>query len=68
MHINEEFPDCPHTSFLTDSSFPDIFWFDEPKMSKEWDLPRGKLAHCLDLKVQRVFMTKILSELFILIL
>lgn len=53
-------------SFLTDSSFPDRF--NETKMGKEWDLPRGKLAHCPHLKVQGVSVTKSLSELFILIL
>lgn len=37
-------------------------------MGKEWDLPRGKLAHCPDLKVQGVSTTKSLSELLILIL
>lgn len=57
---------CPLCSFLTDSSFPDRL--NETEMGKEWDLPRGKLAHCPELKVQRVSMTKSLSELLILIL
>lgn len=57
---------CPLCSFLTDSSFPDRF--NDTEMGKEWDLPRGKLEHCPDLKVQAVSMSKSLCELFILIL
>lgn len=62
LHINEESP----ALFSLIVHFQTRF--NETKMGKEWDLPRGKLAHCPHLKVQGVSVTKSLSELFILIL